>query len=334
MPRLSILALLVLLLAPAPSARAEVGERPNTPLRMNQIQVIGTHNSYHLRPKILGIAKMVTRETEDWDYAHPPLDQQLEHGVRSFELDLHPMSEGWEVFHLPVIDAETNCRKFTDCLETVRAWSRAHPRHVPISFLLELKDEGRLVDSRIPKPDAAWLARLDADIRSVFDENHLLTPDDVRGQHPTLEEAILKDGWPLLDDVRGKVFFILHEQNDLRDLYTEGRPALEGRAMFIRSAPGRPDAATIIRDNPSADDVEDLVRKGYWVRSTADGRQRAGEPPNTARSEKALAVGAHIVTTDHTAATPHANGFKVSLPGGGVARGNPINAPHTDPISE
>lgn len=90
--------------------------------------------------------------------------------------------------------------------------------------------------------------------------------------------------------------------------------------MFLNSEPGRPDAATIIRDNPSAPDLEDLVRKGYWVRSTGHG----GE----ARRDTALARGAHIVSTDYPPGSPHPEtGFMVALPGGVAARCNPISAP-------
>ena len=35
----------------------------------------------------------------------------------------------------------------------------------------------------------------------------VLTPDDVRGHHATLPEAITQDGWPTLDSARGQVIF-------------------------------------------------------------------------------------------------------------------------------
>ena len=51
-------------------------------LRLNQIQVIGTHNSYHLRPPagMLKAAIAHRKDAKDWDYSRQPLDQQLDHG--------------------------------------------------------------------------------------------------------------------------------------------------------------------------------------------------------------------------------------------------------------
>lgn len=59
-------------------------------LRMNQIQVVGTHNSYHLeRPeeeKIYQDAMFDGENTDKYQYSHAALDDQLEHqGVRSIE---------------------------------------------------------------------------------------------------------------------------------------------------------------------------------------------------------------------------------------------------------
>lgn len=312
---------IVLFAGTAMAAPLEFGDG----MRMNQIQVIGTHNSYHQRPARLGLLMRLVPATEDWDYAHAPLNLQLDRGVRSFELDVHNTSAGWAVFHLPLLDSNTSCPTWRACLELVREWSEAHPHHVPISFLIEYKDEGRLIDQSLGDFDEASMERLDADVRAVFGPDKLITPDDVRGDFATLEAAILTRGWPTLASARGKVFFILHERGSNRERYVAEHPALRGRAMFLNSEPGRPDAATIIRDNPNAPDLEDLVRKGYWVRSTCDGRINQ-VPPDTSKREKALACGAQIVSTDYPPGSPHPrSGFVVELPGGVPARCNPIN---------
>lgn len=322
-------ALLCLSLAPLAAPAAEL--RFDDGLRMNQIQVLGTHNSYHKRPKTLAIANMITKATEDWDYEHFPLDTQLNNGVRSFELDTHNRAEGWQVFHLPLIDQETTCPTFKGCLEVVKAWSDAHPNHVPISFLLEFKDEGMIIDKRDLKLDIAALDRQDADIRAVFPQERLITPDDVRGDFPTLEEAILKRGWPTLASARGKVFFILHEEGENRELYLKDHPSLKGRAMFVRSEPGRPEAATLVRDNPNSPDLQECVLKGYYVRATAGGKPRDGKS-DTTRRDKALSSGAQIVSSDYPPGERDAaTGYVVEFPGGVPARCNPLNAPATCP---
>lgn len=292
-------------------------------LRMNHIQVIGTHNSYHLAPGPLAA------RVADWaagakglDYSHPPLNVQLDQGVRSFELDLNHTPEGFAIFHVPVIDTRSTCPWFAGCLETVRAWSDAHREHVPISFLLELKDGSIRYDNRLLEFDAESLDRLDAEILNAFPRERLITPDDVRGKATTLEEAVLAQGWPALADVRGKVFFILHERGKNRDLYTRDRPALEGRVMFVNSRPGRPDAATLVLDHPDASRISPLVKKGYLIRTRADAGLRTDEK----RRDAALATGAHILSTDFPPGGPHASGYAVRF-SSGAARCNPVNAP-------
>ena len=43
--------------------------------------------------------------------------------------------------HIPDIDFGTSVLTLVDGLKEVRDWSLAHPRHVPIFILIELKDE-------------------------------------------------------------------------------------------------------------------------------------------------------------------------------------------------
>ena len=58
--------------------------------------------------------------------------------------------------------------------------------------------------------DAAAAAAIDAEIRAVFAEPvPLITPDEVRGAHATLEEAVLAGGWPTLAAARGRILFFM-----------------------------------------------------------------------------------------------------------------------------
>ncbi|NIA14714.1 MAG: hypothetical protein GWP08_11595 [Nitrospiraceae bacterium] len=303
-------------------------------LRIHQLQVVGTHNSYHVRPEEPGfsLAKQVYPDAVTWDYSHAPLDTQLDRGVRSFELDLNNIPEGFEVYHWPLVDFETTCRRFVDCLQVVRAWSVAHPKHVPISFLLEIKDDpDALKSSRAEPTTPEDLDRLDEEIRSVFPEDSLITPDVVRGGAETLEAAVLAGAWPTLEEARGKVMIILHETNEIRDDYCAGRPSLEGRAMFVLSEPGRPDAAAILRNDPYDAEIPRLVKLGYFVRTRADSGLRA----DPKRRDRALASGAHIISTDFPPGEAHAeSGYFVALPGGVAVRANPVSAPDSPAVSE
>lgn len=302
------------------------GEAIAEGLRMNQIQVIGTHNSYHVRPDNLAMLMQFQAEAAAWDYTHPPLDVQLDRGVRNFELDLFHAVVGFEVYHVPHFDEETTCRRLEDCLATIRAWSDAHPQHVPISIHLEFKvREAALANPPTLPLDAAMFERLDAVVREAFGDT-LLTPDEIRGDYPTLREAILERGWPLLDEVRGRVMVLLHNPGELRDIYTADHPTLEGRPLFVRSEPDRPDAALLVMDNPSDERIPDLVRQGFWIRTRTDSGLRQAIENDTTRRDRAFASGAHALTTDFPMGSEHPDtGYVVQFEDGGPARCNPVN---------
>jgi hypothetical protein len=268
------------------------------------------------------------REVREWNYSHAPLDVQLDRGVRSFELDLHDRDGVFEVFHVPILDEGTTCRKLVDALDTVRKWSDAHPRHLPISFLFELKKEGPRLDKRIHKVDAAGLDRLDAVLRAAFPNERLLAPDDVRAGAATLREAVDRTGWPTLAASRGKVFFVLHDEGKQRDLYTRDHPSLRGRAMFVRSDENRDDAAVLILDNPRSPDISRLVKNGYFIRTRADSDLGKDPAREKARRDAAFDSGAQIISTDFPAGEAQADtGYSVEFPQSAPSRVNPVNGP-------
>jgi hypothetical protein len=289
-------------------------------LRINQLQFIGTHNSYHVRAK--------PSKFRSLNYSHAPLDVQLDRGVRSVELDLHDRDGVFEVFHVVKIDEGTTCRRLSDALETVRKWSDAHPRHLPISVLFELKKDGTGLDPRIRPFDAASLNRLDELLRSVFPAARCIIPDDVRGSTATLREAVEKTGWPTVSASRGKVFFILHDDGKLREFYTHGHPSLRGRVMFVRSDETRDDAATLVLDDPNDPDIPRLVNAGFLIRTRADADLHTDRPGKPSRLEAALASGAQIVSTDFPSGEPQAGtGYIVEFAKSAPARVNPVNGP-------
>jgi hypothetical protein len=334
-------------------------------IKLNQIQVIGTHNSYH--------AGFAPSETKVWqmknpdafmglDYAHQPLKQQLDGGVRQIELDIfadsqgghfaHPagprmvaeaqlppdppfdpegvmVQPGFKVMHVQDIDYRSVCQPFVACLKEVREWSHAHPHHIPIFILVETKrssTEGSMQLTPAEPFTPATFDALDAEIRSVFPPRELITPDDVRGRFETLNQAVLAGNWPTLKSARGKVMFLM-DQRWAGPVYLEGHPSLRGRVLFTNAVPGEPDAAfTELNDGP-ARAIEKLVRQGYFVRTRADDSTREARSNATRRRDAMLASGAQIVSTDYPASEPARweGHYSVSLPGNAPARCNPVN---------
>src|SRR5690606_14637832 len=152
--------------------------------------------------------------------------------------------------------------------------------------------------------------------------------DDVRGDRETLEDAVLLDGWPTVEESRGKVMFALVDTGPSADVYREGAPALEGRLAFTSSTPGEPDAA-FVRVDDSLEDGEQLRKwalDGYLIRTRTDVPGVHAPEDDTALRDAALESGAHFLSTDYYVAHEE-TGYVVELPGGVVARCNPVTAP-------
>ena len=341
-------------------------------VHLNEIQVLGTHNSYHIQPypKLLnGLASFDQGLADSLEYTHRPLDEQLEElGIRQFELDVFAdpdvfdrpvdghyqfplgpilvadpplfipelVDPGFKVFHVQDVDFDSTCFRLVDCLEIVRDWSDDNPRHLPIAIMIELKDSELEVPFNLgwdvpPVIDGPLLDDLDDEIRSVFPPDQLITPDDVRGEHATLEDAVLQDGWPSLRESRGRVIFLMDNGGTKHELYREGRPSLEGRVLFTNATPGDADAAFVKRNDPFGGGdpsvIPDLVSDGYIVRTRADSPTEQARSGDTTQRDAALESGAQYVSTDYPEESPFGSGYIVELPRRRPARCNPINAP-------
>ncbi len=358
-PPASFVPILLALAGVADQARAE------GPIRLDQIQAIGTHNSYHIAPSpevfhLLGARGPAIGK--GLEYTHRPLAEQFgDLGIRQVELDLfadpqggryaHPAGRrillglgkgagpdpnaggilekpGCKVLHIQDIDFRSTVPTFVAALGQIRDWSRLHPRHVPILVLVELKDEPVVALPTRPHPfDAATLDAVDAEIRSVFKPAEFLSPDDVRGDSATLRDAVRGKGWPRLDHVRGRVFFGLDNEGPIRARYLEGRPSLQGRAMFATVEADEPAAAWMKVNDPVADfdRIQGLVRQGFLVRTRADANTAQARANDPSRRDRALASGAQFVSTDYPESRPDLSPYRVRFPGGVVARPNPVS---------
>jgi hypothetical protein len=337
-------------------------------VHLNQIQVIGTHNSYNTGfapSEEVYFKATYPKGFSGIDYHHQSLPDQLSAGARQLELDIvqdpkggrfsHPAiveltkekglpadpdfdphhefdKPGFKVIHLGDLNQRSSCARFVTCLQDIRTWSKSHPKHVPIFILVEDK-QGKI--SQMPNAVTAepwtpetWNA-LDAEILSVFPKKEIVTPESVRGKFPTLEAAVLAGNWPTLAKSRGKIVFLLYNRKPAKD-YVAARPALKDRVLFINSDPGQPDAAFVERDNGKPEVIDDLVKKGYLVRTRSDFNTVAGRTNDTTRRDLLLTGGAQMISTDFPVSEPAPwTGYTVGLPAGVPARCNPVNAPAT-----
>ncbi len=328
-------------------------------LRLNDLLLVGTHNSYKQRipdAEFALIAKQSQALAQLVDYGHPSLPAQLDAGTRQLEIDVyydpqgglfaHPLgptfagtgvspqmqaalaAPGFKVLHIPDVDFRSSCLTLVSCLEAVRGWSEAHPRHAPIMLMFNIKTDTSPFPAGVkalPFTPAAADA-LDAEIRSVFASADLVTPDDVQGAYPTLREAVLHDNWPRLGEARGKLLLAMDEGPDKVAVYRGDRRSLEGRVFFINTDEASPAAAYLTLNDPvgEAARIAVDVKAGFLVRTRADGDTKEARVNDTRRRDAALAGGAQYVSTDYMRPDPRfAGGYRVGLAGGAAALCNP-----------
>lgn len=356
----------LLIVSSASVASSQTSAAQDKAVRLNQIQVIGSHNSYNLgfAPSEEKFTRQRNpKEYESLEYHHASLTSQLDGGVRQLELDIvqdphggrfahpkiveltrqaglpadpdfdptHEMDRpGFKVIHIPDLNQRSSCHLFTICLREIRRWSLAHSDHVPLFLLIETK-HGH-TDS-IPNGVEAepftieTFDALDKEIRSVFPDDEMVLPDQVRGAYPTLDAAVRAAHWPTLTASRGKVIFLM-DQKSAGPAYTAHHPLLQGRVLFTNSDPGKPDAAFVEENEGSPELINQLVRSGYIVRARADEGTVAARTNDTSRRDALLHSGAQMISTDYPLSEPsRRTGYDVGFANGLPARCNIINAP-------
>ncbi|MBD1262112.1 phosphatidylinositol-specific phospholipase C1-like protein [Maribacter polysiphoniae] len=305
-------------------------------IQLNEVQVIGSHNSYKIPidPSLWDyLYEMDSAKAMSLQYGHIPLTEQLDLGLRNLELDVfydpkgghfinpkglaiekskgqEPLTfdaenklgqPGLKMFHIQDVDFRSHYPLFKEGLEAIKNWSDRHPDHTPIFILMNTKDQ-KVAGTKDPLPfTKEALNTIDVTIKSVFGDDKLISPDKVRGDFDTLEEAILTKGWPNLSEVKGRFLFVLDEKEAKIKRYLEGHPSLKNRVLFVNSKEGNPVAAFRIINNPikDFDYIQELVAKGYMVRTRADAATKEARNNDYSKFEKAKASGAQVISTDY-----------------------------------
>ena len=283
-------------------------------LKVNHLQALGTHNSYHLASEITILP---------WRYNHLPLDQQLgQQGIRQFELDIYDEAGTLNVYHIERLDQNTNCETLELCLSLMRSWSDDHQSHHPILVLLEVKDSDRDV--------AELLRAIESTAEVTWGPERILRPEDVQRGYSSLRAGLEAEGWPSLGESRGKVILVLHSGGEIRESLLNGDKVLKDRLLF-------PDAYGDLEadyaayhsiNNPiqNFDLINDVVRAGHLVRTRADVNGEETVSLDTSRGEQALLSGAHWISTDYPQpASDETYGFVIPL--GTPSRCHPFMAP-------
>jgi len=333
-------------------------------LRLNQIQVIGTHNSYKraIQPELFEIMLAHNEDAASWDYAHPPISEQLDLGVRNLELDVYndpngghyrrPLGHiilkgvgvqplpfnvdgvmdapGFKVMHDCNFDYRSHEPSFERTLGQMRDWSRANFGHLPIFVTMNLKGGGSPAPGGIDPVewDITAMRELDRVLVEMLGADRLITPDIVRRGFSTLREAIEGESWPTVNELRGRFMFIVDHGGSIRDLYVDGNETMAGRPMFTSGPAGSPYGVFHVINDPDRDQarIARLVEAGHIVRTRADAGTHEMRTNDHSRFEAAKTSGAQAITTDYpTSDTRHNAEYRVVFEDGTYARVNPVS---------
>lgn len=284
-------------------------------LRVNHLQALGTHNSYHLAPDLMFLP---------WNYDHLPLDQQLRfQGVRQFELDIYQNQIGtFDVYHILFADDGTTCATLTECLTVMKTWSDDNQGHHPILVLIEPK-------GYLDPPDMV-IAKLNAALMETWGAERLLTPAMIKRDLPTIRDGLAAQGWPTLGATRNRLIAVLHTPGELRDANLDADYNGLSSVMFSDAYGdvNAPFAAYHSMNNPIGGQaaINALVQANHLVRTRADTDGEETQTLDYERAEAALRSGAHFISTDFPfEAAPEIYGF--TIPMGTPSRCNPVQSP-------
>ena len=283
------------------------------------------------------------------DYGHLPFSEQFDnYGIRGIELDVNYdpkggqykrrrvnlflfgqrqrlkgkalKKPGFKILHISDVDFETNYLTLKSALEALKSWSDLHPDHFPIYINLEAKGSHPADESKalkrlgfkkcIPFDRRAFLD-LEQEISATLSPDQIFKPSDFKKSYSSLQERVLAEGWPLLEEVRGTFIFILEGNN--KHLYrTFERP------LFFQYG-NQSDANTVflLRNNPIASEREIReLNSEFIVRTRSDAGSVESRSNNYDTWNAALRSGAQIISTDYYKADERWSSYKIGFKNG------------------
>ncbi len=278
-------------------------------VKYNEVAFLGTHNSYQLEStdefkKLYEAVDVMTFSIVDSSKATFNMDtitEQLQLGIRSLEIDVETVltdEVSFVVCHDPLLDNTSSCYDFEKMLEEIKMWSDANPNHLPISIIIEPK-QNVIPINNIRSFTLDYLNAFDALLREKLGDT-LLTPDDMMGDNESLKAMREADDWLSLGDTLGKVLVLLHDTN-VTDDYIEQDETIRSQAMFpmLRYADRDESYASFIIDNEpdtaKRHKEESIDNCNLIVRTRADSFPTYSEDRYVSANE----CGSQIISTDY-----------------------------------
>lgn len=278
-------------------------------VKLNEIAVMGTHNSYQLLGTLPKRGLMKTLQIISFGavenkavFEMDTFTEQLEQGIRNLEIDIETVDDEGDisfiVTHSAIIDNVSSAYDFAKGLEEIAMWSENNPGHLPIYLLIEPKDDVPSINN-MKNFSLEYALEFDKVLRQVLGDR-LLTPAQAMGEYESFEEMRKADDWPALTQVAGKIIVLMHPCSVTQE-YIDNDISIKTQAMFPMLRFGDIDKtyASFILDNDPVNAAEN--NKKTVDENNLMVRTRADDYPDFSDERYNFAdnCGSHIITTDY-----------------------------------
>lgn len=291
-------------------AAFDIDEAIENGVKYNEVQFLGTHNSYQIEAteeykqlfRTLSDLTFGLISAETAEFTMDSLTEQLEVGIRSLEIDIETVDKEGDVSfivtHNPQMDNTTGCYDFEKAIEEIKMWSDHNPGHLPVTVIVEPK-KGVIPVNDMKNLTMEYVSVLEEIISEKMGDT-LLTPKDMMGNYGSFKEMREADGWLRLEDTMGKVLFLLHDTT-VTSQYIKQDESIKSQTMFpmLRFDDRNKEYASFIIDNEPgtalSHEAESIEKCNLIVRTRADSFPNADEK----RYEKTNNCLSQIISTDY-----------------------------------
>lgn len=281
------------------------------------------------------------------DYGHVSLTEQFDrYEVRGIELDLYydpkggkykkrrvnffvpgrkqrikdslMLEPGFKMLHIADVDFETNYLTFKSALKEIKTWSDKNPNHTPLIINIEPKGDSpgdhsgflRFLGFKRAIPyDSLAYAELEKEISDILPKERILKPKDLRSNFSSVSERLDSLGWPKLNEVLGKVIFVI--DGDRNGIYKRTQ---EEPILFLYDHPSDNSTAFVKRNDPfdKPNEIAALTEK-YMVRTRTDVETIQARENDYRMFDAAIQSEAQIISTDYYRSDEALSSFVINL---------------------
>ncbi|MBE6751332.1 MAG: phosphatidylinositol-specific phospholipase C domain-containing protein [Ruminococcaceae bacterium] len=210
-------------------------------VKLNEIAILGTHNSYQrlataetrFAMNIIDTITFKKAGLNTFDFEMDTLTEQLEMGVRNVEIDIETLDKDdkieFKVTHNSIVDNASSAYDFTKALQEIKMWSDNNPRHIPVIVIVEPKSFVIEING-MKKFSLEYAKELDKIVEETLGDS-LLTPEDMLRDYQSFKEMRENDDWISLKEAQGKILVLLHDC-DVTESYIALDETIKTQKMF------------------------------------------------------------------------------------------------------